>query len=60
MAEFESDLIRSRTKDAVAAAAAAGKMKGREHKLTPEEVRTCCKRTRPGNSISKCSAEKQV
>ncbi|MBY6382334.1 recombinase family protein [Rhodococcus erythropolis] len=37
MAEFESDLIRSRTKDAVAAAAAAGKMKGRQHKLTPEE-----------------------
>lgn len=37
MAEFESDLIRSRTRDAVAAAAAAGKMKGREHKLTSEE-----------------------
>ena len=37
MAEFESDLIRSRTRDAVAAAAAAGKMKGRQHKLTPEE-----------------------
>lgn len=36
MAEFESDLIRSRTRDAVAAAA-AGKMKGRQHKLTPEE-----------------------
>ncbi|MFF1945971.1 hypothetical protein ACFVWF_27930 [Rhodococcus qingshengii] len=28
MAEFESDLIRSRTRGAVAAAAAAGKMKG--------------------------------
>lgn len=40
MAEFESDLIRSRTRDAVAAAAAAaagGKMKGRQHKLAPEE-----------------------
>lgn len=37
MAEFESDLIRSRTRDAVAAAAAAGKMKGRPHTLTPEE-----------------------
>lgn len=37
MAEFESDLIRSRTRDAVAAAAAAGKMKSRQHKLTPEE-----------------------
>lgn len=39
MAEFESDLIRSRTRDAVAAAAAAGKMKGRQHKLTPPEER---------------------
>ncbi|MGZ0145416.1 hypothetical protein [Rhodococcus qingshengii] len=37
MAEFESDLIRSRTRDAVAAATAAGKMKGRPHKLSPEE-----------------------
>lgn len=37
MAEFESDLIRSRTRDAVAAAAAADKMKRRQHKLTPEE-----------------------
>jgi len=35
MAEFESDPIQSRTRDA--AAAAAGKMKGRQHKLTPEE-----------------------
>ena len=34
MVEFESDLIRSRTRDA---AAVAGKMKGRQHKLTPEE-----------------------
>jgi hypothetical protein len=34
MAEFESDLIRSRTRDAVAA---ADKMKGRRHKLTPKE-----------------------
>lgn len=34
MVEFESDLIRSRTRDA---AAIAGKMKGRQHKLTPEE-----------------------
>lgn len=37
MAEFESDLIRARTRDAIAAAAAAGKMKGRPHTLTPEE-----------------------
>ncbi|MDV6271180.1 recombinase family protein [Rhodococcus globerulus] len=37
MAEFESDLIRSRTRDAAAATAAAGKMKGRQHKLTPAE-----------------------
>lgn len=37
MAEFESDLIRARTRDAIAAATAAGKMKGRTHKLTPEE-----------------------
>ncbi|MFD4293305.1 hypothetical protein ACFWQG_08805 [Rhodococcus sp. NPDC058532] len=34
MAEFESDLIRARTRDAIAAATAAGKMKGRTHKLT--------------------------
>lgn len=33
--EFESDLIRARTRDAIAAA--AGKMKGRSHTLTPEE-----------------------
>ena len=37
MAEFESDLIRARTRDAIAAAAAAGKMKGRPHTLTQEE-----------------------
>ncbi|WP_238325047.1 MULTISPECIES: recombinase family protein [Nocardiaceae] len=37
MAEFESDLIRARTRDAIAAAAAAGKIKGRPHTLTPEE-----------------------
>ncbi|ORI28150.1 recombinase family protein [Rhodococcus sp. 1168] len=37
MAEFESDLIRSRTRDAIAAAGAAGRMKGRPHTLTPEE-----------------------
>lgn len=59
MAEFESDLIRSRTRDAVAAAKAAGKMKGRPHKLSPEErayllqihetgqfkIETLCKKT---------------
>lgn len=37
MAEFESGLIRSRTRDAVAAVTAAGKMNGRQHKLTSEE-----------------------
>lgn len=34
MGDFESNLIRSRTRDAVAAAST---MKGRPHKLTPEE-----------------------
>ncbi|WP_415976413.1 recombinase family protein [Rhodococcus sp. 077-4] len=37
MAEFESEPIRARTRDAVAAAAANGNMKGRPHTLTPEE-----------------------
>lgn len=59
VAEFESDLIRARTRDAIDAAAAAGKVKGRRHKLTPEErayllqiyetrqfkVETLCKKT---------------
>ena len=36
MAESESDLIRGCTRDAIAAAAAAGKMTGRPHTLAPE------------------------
>jgi len=60
MAEFESDLIRSRTRDATAAAAAAGKMKGRQNKLTPEERAYLMHRTRPDSATSKNSAGKQV
>lgn len=35
MAEFESDLIRARTKEAIAVAKASGRFKGRQPKLTP-------------------------
>lgn len=35
MAEFESDLIRMRTREAIAVAKAAGRFKGRQPKLTP-------------------------
>jgi len=34
MAEFESDLIRSRTKEAMAIAKAAGRLKGKQPKLS--------------------------
>jgi len=35
VAEFEADLIKARTREGMAVARAAGKLRGRKHKLTP-------------------------
>ncbi|MDR7167335.1 DNA invertase Pin-like site-specific DNA recombinase [Nocardia kruczakiae] len=56
MTEFESDRIRSRTRDARAAATAADDMKGRTDKLTRRSELTCFRRARRPSSRSKHSA----
>lgn len=42
-AEFESDLIRLRTREGMAIARATGKLRGKQPKLTPRQARELCR-----------------
>lgn len=57
VAEFESDLIRMRTKEGLEVARAAGRLRGRKPKLTPNQERHLVELHRAGDRTSSELAE---
>ena len=57
VAEFEADLIRARTREGMAIAKAAGKLRGRKPKLTPSQEKHLVQLHRTGEHTTSEIAE---
>lgn len=57
VAEFERSVIRERTKAGLAAARAEGRVGGRKHRLTPDQIREARQRRENGQGYNAIAAE---